>query len=54
MALLKKQDKQPQPQPQPQQQQRKPTPRTTTVQLRTTPHHLNVSTQVKKKKLSKK
>ncbi|CAB4399183.1 unnamed protein product [Rhizophagus irregularis] len=51
MALLKKQDKQPQPQPQ--QQQRKPTPRTTTVQLRTTPHHLNVSTQVKKKKLSK-
>lgn len=50
MALLKKQDKQPQPQPL-QQQQRKPTPR---IQLRTTPHHLNVSTQVKKKKLSKK
>ncbi|GBB98318.1 hypothetical protein RclHR1_00320013 [Rhizophagus clarus] len=53
MALLKKQDKQPQSQPL-QQQQRKPTPRTTTVQLRTSPHHLNVSTQVKKKKLSKK
>jgi hypothetical protein len=54
MALLKKQDKQPLLTPQQQQQQQyKPTPRTNTVQLRSTPHHLNVPTQVRKKKLSK-
>ena len=60
MALLKKQDKQSQLQSQPQQQQQKQQqqqhklpPKTTTIQLRTTPHHLNVSSQVKQKKLPK-